>query len=262
MSGTCKSANWQTCPDIESNSPSLEIVEIYCYLGDTIGVKYGAADSVITRTRSGWTKFRDLMSSLTSRDSPWVAKDRLHFPRIYGVMLYGGETWQVKEEDVIRLEKNDGRMYYNYSRLLGIYVIMIKNLHARDFYVKPENATLATSYQPWILSDHFLVFFRSLFFLTLNTTVFGRWLSIKTIKFRYINTKVQCLSSYLDCQIIYDSRNSWKIFIKIQKIKLEGSRFCSSFFYVSQFSRSWFLFWFMPDSYFTKHLWTVSEFSY
>ena len=63
-------------------------------------------------------------------------------------MLNGGETWQVKEEDVIRLEKNDGRMYYNYWRVLGIYAIMIENLHVKDFYVKPEKGTLAKSYQP------------------------------------------------------------------------------------------------------------------
>ena len=47
--------------------------------------------------RHGWCKFRYLVPLLASRGFPLWAKDR----------LYGSETWPVKEEDVIKLEKND-----------------------------------------------------------------------------------------------------------------------------------------------------------
>ena len=40
-------------------------------LGDTIGARWGAFVSVITRTRSRWCKFRDLVPLLASRGLPF-----------------------------------------------------------------------------------------------------------------------------------------------------------------------------------------------
>ena len=37
----------------------LEVVDKFCYLGDTIGARGGAEDSITARIRSGWNKFRD-----------------------------------------------------------------------------------------------------------------------------------------------------------------------------------------------------------
>ena len=36
------------------------------YLGDTIGARVIAVDNVATRIRSGWSKFRDLVSLLAN----------------------------------------------------------------------------------------------------------------------------------------------------------------------------------------------------
>lgn len=40
----------------------------FCYLGARIRAGRGAIDSVTTSNRSGWNKFRDLVTLLTSRD--------------------------------------------------------------------------------------------------------------------------------------------------------------------------------------------------
>ena len=59
----CQScANQQTniaedCPGVELNNQSHEVVEKFYYLGGTIGARWGAIDSVITRIRGGWNKF-------------------------------------------------------------------------------------------------------------------------------------------------------------------------------------------------------------
>lgn len=42
---------------MELNGQSLEIVEKFCYLGDTIGAGGNAVDSVKTRIRSGCKKW-------------------------------------------------------------------------------------------------------------------------------------------------------------------------------------------------------------
>ena len=67
----------------------------------------GAFDSVITRIKNGWCKFRDLVLLLASRGLPLGAKGRLYFARVCSVMLYRNKTSPVKEKDLIRLEKND-----------------------------------------------------------------------------------------------------------------------------------------------------------
>ena len=58
------------CPGIELKGQSLQIVEKLSYFGDTKGAKVGACDGVITSSRSGWYKFRDLVSLLASRGLP------------------------------------------------------------------------------------------------------------------------------------------------------------------------------------------------
>ena len=41
----------EDCPGIQLNGHSLEIVEKFCYLSDTIGARGAAFDSVITRIK-------------------------------------------------------------------------------------------------------------------------------------------------------------------------------------------------------------------
>ena len=65
-------------------------------------------DSVITKIRSGWSKFRDLVPLLASEGLPLVAK--VYFASVHGVMLYGSEVWTVKEKYMIRLERDNAKM--------------------------------------------------------------------------------------------------------------------------------------------------------
>ena len=46
--------------------------KIFYFLGDTMGIRKGAVDSV----RGGWCKFRDLVPLLASRDLPLGARGR------------------------------------------------------------------------------------------------------------------------------------------------------------------------------------------
>ena len=88
----------------------LEVLDKFCYLGDTIGARGGAEDSVTTRIRSAWGKFRELLPVLTGKSFPLLTKGKIYQACVRSVMLYGCETWPVKEEDMKRLESNDNRM--------------------------------------------------------------------------------------------------------------------------------------------------------
>ena len=68
---------------------SFEIIEKFCYLGDTKGT--GAFDSVMTRIRSKWCEFRDLVALLAIR-----SKTKSYSVCVSRIMLYGSGTWPVK----------------------------------------------------------------------------------------------------------------------------------------------------------------------
>ena len=89
---------------------TLETVDIFCYLGDTISAGGGAGESVVTRIRCGWGKFRELLPVLTSKRFSLCRKGRLFGACVRTVILHGCETWAVKEEDMMRLERADRAM--------------------------------------------------------------------------------------------------------------------------------------------------------
>ena len=50
------------------------------------------------------------MPLLACRGLPLGTKCRFYYACVRSVMLYDSETWPVKEEDVIKLKRNDARM--------------------------------------------------------------------------------------------------------------------------------------------------------
>ena len=89
---------------------ALEAVKKFCYLGDMAGAGGGAEEAVLSRIQNGWAKFRELLPLLTGKSLPLLTKGTVYEACVRRVMLHGSETWQLKEEDLKRLERNDNRM--------------------------------------------------------------------------------------------------------------------------------------------------------
>ena len=53
---------------------SLEVVNKFRYLGNTVGTRRAKVDSVLTRLRNGWSKFRALSPFPRSRGFPYEQK--------------------------------------------------------------------------------------------------------------------------------------------------------------------------------------------
>ena len=87
-----------------------EVVDQFCYLGDMLNAGGGAEASSIARVRSGWKKFRELLPILTGRAFSHKAKGRLYRACVRSAMLYGSETWPMKEEDIQRICRADMQM--------------------------------------------------------------------------------------------------------------------------------------------------------
>ena len=81
-----------------------EVVDQFCYLGDMISAGGGAEASLVSQVRSGWKKFRELLPLLTSRVFSLKMKGQLYAACVRSAMVYGSETWAVKEDDMHRID--------------------------------------------------------------------------------------------------------------------------------------------------------------
>ena len=88
----------------------LDVVDSFCYLGDTIGAGGGCDLSVITRIRSAWGKFRELLPILTSHALSYITRGQIYSTYIRTVLLYASECWAPNVNDLLKLQRNDRAM--------------------------------------------------------------------------------------------------------------------------------------------------------
>ena len=91
-------------------SEKLELVDKFCYLGDMLSVDGDADAAVDARIRIGWNKFRQLVPLLTSKDVSLIMRGRLYSSCVRSSMLHGSETWPVRKENVVALQRAEMRM--------------------------------------------------------------------------------------------------------------------------------------------------------
>jgi len=83
-------------------------VDKFCYLGDMLSVDGDAA--VEARIRIGWNKFRQLVSLLNNRDISLMRRGRLYSICVRSSMLHGSETWPVRKENEVALQRAEMRI--------------------------------------------------------------------------------------------------------------------------------------------------------
>ena len=89
---------------------NLEVVPMFCYLGDMLGDNGGCFDAITTRVKSAWNKFRELLPVLTDKSIPLLCRGRVFSSAVRDVMLQGSTTWAVTVDDCSRLVRNDNAM--------------------------------------------------------------------------------------------------------------------------------------------------------
>ena len=98
-----------TSTDIGVNA-SLELMDKFCYLGDMLSVDGDANAAVETRIRIGWNKFRQLVPLLTNKDISLIVRGRLYSGCVRSSMLHGSETWPIRKENEVALQRAELRM--------------------------------------------------------------------------------------------------------------------------------------------------------
>ena len=66
--------------------------------------------AVDTRIRIGWNKFTQLVPLLTNKDISLIMRGRLYSSCMRSSMLHGSETWPIKEENVVALQRAEVRL--------------------------------------------------------------------------------------------------------------------------------------------------------
>jgi len=95
--------------DIGASAKS-ELVDKFCYLGDMLSVDGDADAAVEARIRIGWNKFRQLVPLLTNKDVFLIMRGRLYNSCVPSRMLHGSETWPVRKENVVALQRAEMRI--------------------------------------------------------------------------------------------------------------------------------------------------------
>ena len=80
------------------------------YLGDRLSVSGGCEAAVTARARFGWMKFRECGELLLGRRFPLKMKGRVYRSCVRSAMLYGSETWCLKEKEMAILRRTERAM--------------------------------------------------------------------------------------------------------------------------------------------------------
>jgi len=85
-------------------------VDNFFYLGDILSVDGDADAAMETRIQIGWNKFRQLIPLLTNKDVSLIVRGRLYSSCVQSSMLHGSETWPVRKENEVALQRAEMRM--------------------------------------------------------------------------------------------------------------------------------------------------------
>ena len=92
------------------NDHELDIVNEFCYLGDTVSAGGGCERAIVTRVRCAWSKFRELQPLLTSRSIFLKRRGHLFSSCVRRVLLHAAECWPTTKNDMDRLRRTDRSM--------------------------------------------------------------------------------------------------------------------------------------------------------
>ena len=90
------------------------VMSMYSGAKTVVRTVYGNSKSfdaaVEARIRIGWNKFRQLVPLLTNKDVSLIMRGRLYSSCVRSSMLHGSETWPVRKQNVVALQRAEMRM--------------------------------------------------------------------------------------------------------------------------------------------------------
>ena len=88
----------------------VDFVKSFCYLRDRLNASGGSEAAVTARTRIGWTKLREWGKLHYGRKFSLKMKGRIYQSCVRSAMLYGSETWCLRENEMAILRRTEKAM--------------------------------------------------------------------------------------------------------------------------------------------------------
>ena len=88
----------------------METVIKFSYLGDRLNANGGSETAVTAKTRLGWMKFRECSEILIGGRFSLKTKGKIYKTCVRSAMLYGSETWCLREKEIAILRRTEKAM--------------------------------------------------------------------------------------------------------------------------------------------------------
>ena len=108
--GTARPIDGRPQKEVQVGADKLEVVALFCYLGDMLSAGGGCELACTTRIKTAWKKFRELLPILTSRHLTEKTRGRIYSTYVRSAMLHASETWALTTPVLQRLQRNDRAM--------------------------------------------------------------------------------------------------------------------------------------------------------
>ena len=95
---------------VEELCEEVEPVRGFCYLEDRVNAGGGCEAAGTARARIGWVKFRDCGMLLNSKRFSLKLKVMVYRSCVRSAMLYGSETWCLRENEMAILKRTKREM--------------------------------------------------------------------------------------------------------------------------------------------------------
>ena len=109
MEDLCKKQADGLVEPVEEFCEEVETVRGFCYLRDKVNASTsgGCEAAVPARARIGWVKFRECGELLKSKRFSLKVKGMVYRSCVRVAMLYGSETWCLKENEIAILRRTE-----------------------------------------------------------------------------------------------------------------------------------------------------------
>ena len=122
--GRCTDVGDGTEEPVEVLCDEVETVKGFCYLGNRLNASGGCETAVTSRVRIGWMKFRECGELLRGRRFSLRMKGMVYQSCVRSAMLYGSETWCLRESEMAILRKTERAMERS---MFGVKLVDGKN---------------------------------------------------------------------------------------------------------------------------------------
>ena len=106
----CKGIMERTMDSIEKLCDEVETVNGFCCLGDRLNASGSCVAAVTARVRIDWVRFRKCGDLLLGNRFPLRMEGKVYRCCVRSAILYGSETWCLKENEKAILRRTERAM--------------------------------------------------------------------------------------------------------------------------------------------------------